>query len=178
VIETPKEIRTKRLLLRWPVIEDAEAIFEEYATDPDVTRYLTWAPHKELATVIEYLSGVIDSNDSGGSYCWALCKPAETSVIGMLGARIRGHMVDIGYVLGRKHWGNGYMTEAVSWLAEWALQQPGVFRVWAVCDTENVASARVLEKSHFKREGTLRRWIIHPNRSDEPRDCYIYGRAR
>ena len=166
------------MLLRWPVIEDAQAIFEEYAADPEVTRYLTWAPHKELATVIQYLAGAIERNESAASYCWALCTPKDDRVIGMVGARVRGHMVDIGYVLGRKHWGNGYMTESASWLAEWALQLPGVFRVWAVCDIANKASARVLEKSRFEREGLLRRWIIHPNCSDEPRDCYVYGRAR
>lgn len=178
VIQTPREARTERLVLRWPVTEDAQAIFEEYAADPEVTRYLTWTPHKEPATVIEYLAGVIEQNESGGSYCWALCNPDSNRVIGMIGGRVRGHRVDIGYVLGREHWGVGYMTESVSWLAEWALQLPGVFRVWAVCDTENRASARVLEKSQFEREGTLRRWIIHPNRSDEPRDCYVYGRVR
>jgi ribosomal-protein-alanine N-acetyltransferase len=178
VIAPPKTFRTRRLSLRWPVIEDAQAIFEEYATDPDVTRYLTWTPHKELATVVEFLTGVIHRNESGEAFSWALSRSDEGQVIGMLGARARGHMVDIGYVLGRRHWGNGYMPEAVSWLTDWALQQPGVFRVWAVCDAENTASARTLEKSSFEREGLLRRWIVHPNCSSEPRDCHIYGRVR
>jgi RimJ/RimL family protein N-acetyltransferase len=178
VIHAPKETKTERLVLRWPVVEDAPSIFEEYATDPEVTRYLTWVPHKELSTVNDYLSGVIEHNEAGGDYYWALCKPADGKVIGMIGARVKDHMVDIGYVLGRKHWGNGYMTESVAWLADWALQLPGVFRVWAVCDTENIGSARVLEKSQFEREGLLRRWIVHPNRCDEPRGCYIYGRVR
>lgn len=178
MIHAPREARTERLVLRWPVIEDTQAIFEEYATDPEVTRYLTWVPHKEPATVMEFLAGVIKQNESGGWYSWALCKPEDDRVIGMVAGRVCGHMVDIGYVLGRKHWGNGYMTESASWLAEWALQLPGVFRVWAVCDIENMASARVLEKSQFQREGILRRWINHPNRSDEPRDCYVYARAR
>lgn len=70
------------------------------------------------------------------------------------------------------------MAEAVAEVAEWMLKQPEVCRVWAVCDIENVASARTLEKANFEREGILRRWIVHPNRSSEPRDCYVYGRAR
>jgi len=50
-----------------------------------------------------------------------------------------------------------------------------VIRIGAVCDVENIGSARVLEKSGFVREGLLRRWLIHPNISDEPRDCYSYA---
>ena len=178
MIEPPNQVRTKRLALRRPVLEDAEAIFEEYAADPEVTRYLTWVPHSERSTVVEFLASAIDGNASGKSYSWILSKPDEGTAIGMLGARVLGHMLDIGYVLGRRHWGNGYMPEAISWLAEWALQQAGVFRVSAVCDIENIASARALEKSNFEREGVLHRWIVLPNRSSEPRDCYIYGRAR
>jgi len=164
--------------LRWPVIEDAQAIFEEYATDSEVTRYMTWTPHKDVKSVVDYLSNAIDRNKSGDAYSWALTTPRDNRVIGMLGARVGSFMTNIGYVLGRKHWGQGYMPEAVSWLTEWLLQQPDMFRVWAVCDTANVSSARTLEKSKFEREGLLRRWTIHPNCSLEPRDCYVYGRAR
>jgi RimJ/RimL family protein N-acetyltransferase len=96
----------------------------------------------------------------------------------MIGARVRDFKVEIGYVLGRAHWGRGYMTEAVSALAECLLLRRQVFRVWAVCDIENRASARVLEKADFAREGILRRWMSHPNLSSEPRDCFIYGRVR
>ncbi len=63
------------------------------------------------------------------------------------------------------------MTEAANAVVDWALSQPEVFRVWAVCDVENVASARFLEKIGMRREGTLSRWIIHPNISEQPRDC-------
>jgi len=66
----------------------------------------------------------------------------------------------------------GYMTEAVAGIIDWALKQESVYRVWAVCDVENLASAQVLEKAGMQREGILRRWTMHPNRSDEPRDCY------
>ena len=58
------------------------------------------------------------------------------------------------------------------------MAQPLVFRISAVCDVENVGSARVLEKSGFVREGVLRRWMMHPNVSNEPRDCYSYARVR
>ena len=70
------------------------------------------------------------------------------------------------------------MTEAVSELTHWFLEQPEVFRVWALCDIENQASARVLERSGFEMEGTLRRWLIHPNVSPEPRDALCFSIVR
>ena len=53
-----------------------------------------------------------------------------------------------------------------------------VRRVWAVCDIDNRASARVLEKIGFEQEGVLRRWITHPNVGPEPRDALCYSRVR
>jgi RimJ/RimL family protein N-acetyltransferase len=178
MIDPPSELRTERLLLRTPVIDDAKAILSEYAADPEVTRYLTWAPHKELKTVSEFLQGLIDRRRSGEEFPWLLTLPNERGVIGMIAARVQAPRVEIGYVLGRKYWNQGFMTEAISAVAEWWLTQPGIFRVSAFCDTENVASARALEKAGFGREGELFRWVVLPNRSSEPRDCYIYGRVR
>ncbi len=93
----------------------------------------------------------------------------------MLELRIESHRADMGYVLARAYWNRGYMTEAVREVTEWALTQPSIFRVWAVCDVENAASVRVLEKAGFQQEGILRRWLIHPDISDEARDCYCYA---
>ena len=88
------------------------------------------------------------------------------------------HRLDCGYVLARRWWRQGLMTEVLGEVTLWAFRQPSVFRIGAVCDVENIGSARVLEKSGFIREGLLRRWLLHPNISDEPRDCYSYARVR
>jgi [ribosomal protein S5]-alanine N-acetyltransferase len=58
------------------------------------------------------------------------------------------------------------------------LARPSIWRIWAVCDVDNLASARVLEKAGLQREGTLRRYIIHPSASLEPRDVHLYARVR
>jgi RimJ/RimL family protein N-acetyltransferase len=70
------------------------------------------------------------------------------------------------------------MTEVLAEIVRWGLTQDHVFRIGAVCDTENIGSARVMEKAGLIREGLLRRWLIHPNISDEPRDCLSYARVR
>ena len=74
--------------------------------------------------------------------------------------------------------GEGIATEAARAVVDWALSESSVFRVWAVTDVDNVRSARVLEKLGFEREGRLRRWMIAPNLSDEPRDCWCYARVK
>ena len=70
------------------------------------------------------------------------------------------------------------MTEALAEVVGWALAQPPVFRVGAVCDVENAASARMMEKAGLAREGLLRRWLVHPNIGAEPRDCFSFARTR
>ena len=70
------------------------------------------------------------------------------------------------------------MSEVLTSAVELALALPGIFRVHAICDVENVASARVMEKSGLRREGCLRRYVVHPNVADEPRDCWSYAAVR
>jgi RimJ/RimL family protein N-acetyltransferase len=103
---------------------------------------------------------------------------ADGTVIGMLDARPKAHMINIGYVLAQAHWGNGYMPEAVRALTELALSIPSIYRVEASCDVDNVPSARTLEKSGFAKEGRLARYNVHPNISQEPRDCWLYAKTR
>jgi RimJ/RimL family protein N-acetyltransferase len=67
------------------------------------------------------------------------------------------------------------MTEALRPIVRWALAQPQIYRVWAVCDVDNPASGRVLEKLGMQHEGVLRCWTLHPNVSDAPRDCDCYA---
>ena len=178
MIPAPEILTTERLILRRPQLSDAAAVFEEYAQDSEVTRYLIWRPHKEIKETYEFLVGCLARWESGEELSWGITRKGEDRVIGMVACRIRGHAADIGYALARSYWNRGYITEAVRAVVEWAAGLEPVFRVWAVCDTDNTASARVLEKVGMTREGVLRRWIIHPNITLEPRDCFVYSRVR
>jgi RimJ/RimL family protein N-acetyltransferase len=88
------------------------------------------------------------------------------------------HRLEFGYVLARRWWGQGLMTEALTEVGGWALRQEHIFRVGSVCDVDNIGSARVMEKSGLTREGLLRRWLVHPNVDEQPRDCFSYARVR
>jgi ribosomal-protein-alanine N-acetyltransferase len=177
VAPPPETIVTERLVLRRPTPADAEAV-HAYGGDPDVTRYLVFPTHTSLADAETFLAGCGPRWAAGEEYCWLITPRGRNPAIGSIACRVRGHAIDIGYALARAHWGRGYATEAGRAVVAWAADLPGIYRVWAVCDVENTASARVLEKLGMSREGLLRRWLIHPNVSPEPRDCYVYARVR
>jgi ribosomal-protein-alanine N-acetyltransferase len=67
------------------------------------------------------------------------------------------------------------MTEAARAIIDWAFQQPNIYRVYATTSIDNISSQRVMEKVSMIREGLLRKYIVHPNISNEPRDSYIYA---
>ena len=67
------------------------------------------------------------------------------------------------------------MPEALKAIINWGLDQNQIFRVWAFCDIENIASAKVMEKAGMQREGILRKWLKISNLGDIPRDCYSYS---
>ena len=178
MVRAPEVFCTERLIVRRPRSADAAAIFTEYAQDSEVTKYLVWRPHREIKETVDFLAGCLARWESGEELTWGLTQKNVDRVIGMVACRMRGHAADIGYVLARQYWGRGYMSEAVRAVVDWVASVESVFRVWAVCDTANAASARVLEKVGMSREGILRRWNMHPNASLEPRDCFVYSKVR
>ena len=174
----PETFRTTRLLLRPVAVGDAAAIFETYAQDEEVARYVIWRPHRNREETQAYIERCV-ATSSTVERIYLLVGNDDHIVRGALALRRRApHRLDCGYVLARRWWGQGLITETLSEVAIWALLQPSIFRIGAVCDVDNIGSARVLEKSGFVREGVLQRWLVHPNISDEPRDCYSYARVR
>lgn len=156
-------------------MEDAEAIFSHYAQDPEVTKYLKWRPSTRIEETQEFLRICHSAWEEGRSFQWAIVRKEDDRLMGMVEFRVDDHRWELGYVLARSYWGNGYMTEAIKVLVDWALKQDKIYRIWAVCDIENIASARVMEKVGMRREGILRRWSMHPTVSDQPRDSYCYA---
>lgn len=174
-MQMPVQIESERLLLRKPRLEDARAIFESWAQDQDVTRYLTWRPHERIEQTQEFIRGCLRAWEGETRFPYMITLKETGEVIGMIDPRIEGPKMGIGYGAARAHWGKGYVTEATRAIIDWAFQQPSMYRVYATTDIENVASRRVLEKLGMQCEGILRKYILHPNISDVPRDSYIYA---
>ena len=174
----PDTFETARLLLRPVAAVDVAAIFDTYSQDEEVTRYVIWRPHRSRSETQAYVERCI-ATPADVERTYMLVGREDDVVRGAFALRQRApHRLDCGYVLAQRWWRQGLMTEALTEVTAWALRQSSVFRIGAVCDVDNIGSARVLEKSGFVREGLLRRWLLHPNISDEPRDCYSYARVR
>jgi RimJ/RimL family protein N-acetyltransferase len=93
----------------------------------------------------------------------------------MVNARVQGPTIELGYALAHDFWRQGLMSEVLRALLPWFLAQESIRRVWAFCDAENIASARLLERVGMQWEGVLRQWMVHPNLGPEPRDCIAYA---
>jgi [ribosomal protein S5]-alanine N-acetyltransferase len=174
-MKPPEIIETDRLRLRRAVEDDAEAIFAQYAQDPETTKYLAWKPTGKIEDTRAHLRASALLWEGGKGFQWVILRKKDSQLLGAVGLRVDGHKAELGYVLAKKFWGHGYMTEAVRAVVDRAIQEKDVYRVWAVCDLENTASGRVMEKAGLQREGILRRWSVHPTINDEPRDCYCYA---
>ena len=189
-LKPPATLETARLRLRPPRMEDAPSIFERYASDPEVTHFLSWRPHKDVEETRAFLQSLLKVLEAGTTHAWVIEDRMDRRLMGLMSMTIqtarendflstaeerRYYKVQFGYHISKSEWGRGFATEAAQAIVDWALGQPEVYRVWAVCDVENHASARVLENVGLVREGTLKRWSIHPNISAEPRDFYCYA---
>jgi ribosomal-protein-alanine N-acetyltransferase len=177
MINPPEIINTGRLTLRRPRISDADDIYN-YASDPDVVKYVAFKRHQSPVDAINFLNYQNSLWNEAKGFGYAICLKDSEKLIGMIDIRFKNNSAGFGYILNKQFWKKGIMSEALTILVSWSLQQPKIFRADALCDSENPASARVMEKAGMSKEGLLKRWSVHPNISDEPRDCYIYSKTK
>jgi [ribosomal protein S5]-alanine N-acetyltransferase len=175
--QPPEVIDLQRLRLRRPRASDATAIFE-YASDPEVARYADWPISSSAESIIELVRDRESAWAAGSEFYWVITLPPDDRAIGGIACSVSAHAADFGFLLNSRFWRKGYATEASRAVVEWVFSLPSLWRLSATCDTENVASARVLEKIGLIREGTLRRAIVRPNISSEPRDAFLYSKVR
>jgi ribosomal-protein-alanine N-acetyltransferase len=177
--DKPSALKSNRLLLRSPTVTDAGPLFAEYTSDPQIVRWLPWQRHRSVEETSALITQSVDAGAARSNYLFAIVRQEEEAMpLGLLNFGGSGHCVSLGFGLARHSWGRGYATEVACATAEWLLDQPLVWRVWAYCDTENAASARVLEQVGMTCEGTAWRYAVHPNVSATPRDCYLFARVK
>lgn len=174
----PEQLETERLRLHWPRESDADEMFVRYTCDPVVAKFMLWRPHASVEDTRTFLKSRHAKDEQGLHHNWLIRLRSSDLLLGAIGCHQDRHIIQFGYCLAQDAWANGYATEAVSALVPVWLSVPEIWRVQAYCDLENPASARVLEKAGLVREGILRRYIVTPNLSDEPRDVYVYACVR
>jgi ribosomal-protein-alanine N-acetyltransferase len=164
-----------RVILRPPRLDDAEALFAGIASDPEVTRYLSWTPHPDVDETRRVIAELFNVGDER---TWLIESRETGEVIGLCGwRRPVSHAAELGYCLVRDWWSRGIMSEVLPLLIGALERDPTAFRAWAVCHADNTASARVLERSGLLQEGRLVRFGLFPNLGDEPQDTLLFARA-
>jgi [ribosomal protein S5]-alanine N-acetyltransferase len=172
-----ERLLTDRLSLRRPERRDAEAIFARYASDPAVTRYVSFATHRSLDDTFSFLAYSDAEWGRWPAGPLLIESRADGSLLGGAGLLFETtHRAVTGYVLARDAWGKGYATEALNAVVDGA-KRLGVRRLFAHCHTAHRASERVLEKCGFEREGVLLAHSEFPNlQPGEMLDVVIYAR--
>lgn len=168
-------LTTECLILREFKEKDWQAV-HEYASDPEVVRYLTWGPNKEGDTRAFVRRAIVRQQEQSRlHYEFAVVLKREGQLIGGCGINISDtHHKEawIYYFLNRSYWGRGYATQAANALLEFCFSKLKLHRIFATCDPENSVSVSVLDKVGMQREGCLRQyeWI-----GGEWRDSLLYA---
>jgi RimJ/RimL family protein N-acetyltransferase len=173
--DAPEQFVTDRLILRRPEDGDARAIFERYAADPLVTRYLAWPRHLSLDDTRIFLNFSHSEWRRWGCGPYLVYSADGRTLLGSSGLAFESSVLaSTGYVFARDAWGCGYATEVLRAMTELA-QLLGVRWLYGLCHVEHRASARVMEKCGFTPEGMLRQHIIFPNIGPLRADVLRYG---
>ncbi|WP_446897129.1 GNAT family N-acetyltransferase [Clostridium sp. LBM24168] len=144
-------LESDRLLLRPFTLEDSEDVFL-YASDDAVTKYLTWTSHKDIEESEKVLKEAFI--DKPGIFAIEL--KLNHKCIGCIGLRFcaQHNKADVGYVLNRRCWNNGYMSEALNSLLEFSFLKLKLNRIEAEYYAGNEGSGKVMQKCGMKYEGT------------------------
>lgn len=155
-----QRIETDRLILRRYVIEDADAMYKNWASDSEVTKFLTWQPHSSVEVSRSIIEDWLKEYSDEKYYQWAIVlkangnEPIGDISVGQMNEDIS--MVHIGYCLGRAWWRRGIMSEALKAVTDFMFDTVEVNRVEARHDPRNPNSGKVMQKCGMKYEGTLR----------------------
>ena len=151
-------IETKRLILRRARMEDAEAMFRNWANDPDVTKFLTWPPHESVEVTKTLLSAWVESYENDDYYQWMIVIKETGEPIGSIMASTMGRAqsAHIGYCIGKAWWHQGIMSETLQAMIDFLFDTVGYHRVESMHDRNNPHSGGVMKKCGMKYEGTLR----------------------
>ncbi len=170
-------ITTHRLTLRLISNDDVDAIFEIFS-DAEVMRYWSTPPLADRAGAVELVNEIRDSFARQVMLKWGVARLADHRLIGtttLYNLDFTNRRAELGYALGRKHWGQGYMHEALQALLSYAFETLDLRRLEADVDPRNQASIQTLERLGFQKEGFLReRWEV----GGEIQDALFYGLLR
>lgn len=170
-----QELSTERLILRRYTMDDASLMFHNYCSDPDVTKYLIWKPHQSIDDSRSILHSWVTEYDNPRFYHWAIEYKKIREPIGSISAVASNEQqksVEIGYCIGKKWWGMGIMSEALSRVIAFFIEEIAFSRIESFHDTRNPASGKVMQKSGLQYQRTIKK---HHTNNQGVCDCDFYA---
>lgn len=162
-----RQLETDRLILRKFIREDAAAMYKNWASDDEVTKYLTWPSHPNQKVSQSVIEDWINSYSNQSYYQWAIVpKDNKDEPIGSISVV---HMVEnasimhVGYCIGKAWWHKGITSEALKAVMDFLFDDVGAKRIEARHDPRNPNSGKVMKKCGMRYEGTL----YHSDRNNQ-----------
>ncbi|MCI9073894.1 MAG: GNAT family N-acetyltransferase [Lachnospiraceae bacterium] len=166
-------LETERLILRPIGLADAQIIFDNWTSDPDVARYMAYSTHESVETTRMWLREVEAARALDTHYDWGFVRRSDGMLIGSGGIyyKEQAHMFELGYNLMKACWHQGYTTEAAREMVRFAVEELGQTRLGCNHVTENVNSGKVMMKVGFRRV-EKRPWVSLDG--TKRGECYVY----
>ena len=152
-------METEHLLLRPVTVADAQAMYDHWASDSEVTKYLTWPTHTSVDMTAAYLNWTVQQYTRPDHYHWGIVEKQSGQLIGNISVVRLTEEIDaaeLGWVMGRAWWGRGFMPEAARAVLRFLFDKVGANRIYAGHDVENIKSGRVMQKIGMRYEGRQR----------------------
>ncbi|HHV19728.1 MAG TPA: GNAT family N-acetyltransferase [Thermoanaerobacterales bacterium] len=159
-LNTCPNLGTSRLLLRKLSLNDADELFQVFS-DEETTHYVPREKHDNMTVTIDYLENLIKRMNEGKSFVWSVIDKTENQVIGTVNLYFKpDRAASIGAVINRAYWGKGIGTEALKQIIRFGFDKMKLIRIEGKCESNNIASEKMLKKLGMTYEGTLRKEVI------------------
>ncbi|MEK5096349.1 GNAT family N-acetyltransferase [Bacillus sp. FSL W8-0848] len=153
-------LETERLIVRKMELQDAETLYH-YWSDPLVTKFMNITPFTNVAQAEDMIQLINGMSLEGRANRFSIVVKETNEVIGTCGFNTideENSRAEIGYDLGRAHWGKGFAAEAVKTLVRHGFLDMGLNRIEAKVEPENKDSIKLLGRLSFQKEGLLREY--------------------
>lgn len=171
-------LETVRLVLRKFHPSDADGMYHNWSSDPEVCKFLSWGPHTDINITRRRVFDIIQNYFYNNSYNWAIIEKRTSVIIGNISVEVlndKAQTCEVGYCLGRAYWSQGIMTEALRAVMSYMLYDIGYKKIQAKYDVLNIASGKVMEKAGMQYEKTI--YQVNHRRDGSLRDIVIYSKT-
>ncbi|MGN1411080.1 MAG: GNAT family N-acetyltransferase [Oscillospiraceae bacterium] len=150
-MNTP-QLKTQRLTLRQVSLDDVSEIFNCWMNDEDVSKYMYWKSSNDIKEIENFVQYELSMINSDSWYRWIIVSNRTNKIIGtcLIYFNEDENSWDISYNLGKIYWGNGFTTEAMIKVLDFAKKELHIKEVIAIHSIQNLKSARVIEKLGFQ----------------------------